>query len=240
MDRKNKLIDLLDALQDKQAWIWSMMDDEQRDLHGTDLDWAPKDHLAHANFWTEQVITKLNIALGGETLERLEDYKKTNEETFELFKDQSWQEIHLWSERVHGALIEALGQFTTDALEDTERFEWTNHRPLWNDVVFTAVYHRVQHAGDILHLCGMPEYVTGIQQQFAIMMEQMDDSDEWRGTTRYNLACYYALDGKPEAAIGTLADAFDLNPGLVAWAKQDSDLDSLRELAGFQALLGES
>jgi hypothetical protein len=27
-DRRNNLIELLEALQDKQAWIWSMMDDD--------------------------------------------------------------------------------------------------------------------------------------------------------------------------------------------------------------------
>ncbi len=238
-DRKQKLIMLLDALQDKQAWIWSMIETDQRNRVGTSQAWAPKDHLAHANFWTERVIAQLKIALGEETLDRLEYFTKTNEETFEEFKGQSWQEIHLWSEQVHGQLVDALNKLPVEELEDPERFEWTNHRPLWNDVVFTAVYHRVQHAGDILTLCAMDEHVPVLQEQFARMMEEMDDSDRWRGTTRYNLACYYALDEKPDLALSTLEQALKLNPELLAWSKQDSDLDSLRELAAFQALLGD-
>ena len=236
-DRRNRLFELLEALQDKQAWIWSMMDDNQRNQVGDVEDWAPKDHLAHANFWTERVIAQLKIALGEQTLDRLDDFKKTNEETFDAFKEQSWQEIHLWSEQVHGQLIDALSKFSTEILDDSERFEWTNHRPLWNEVAFTAVYHRVQHACDILNLCGMSEMVPGIQEQFAQIMEQMDDSDRWRGTTKYNLACYYALDEKPDIAITTLREALILNPELLAWSKQDSDLDSLRELSAFQELL---
>jgi tetratricopeptide (TPR) repeat protein len=236
-DRRNNLIELLEALQDKQAWIWSMMDDDLRNQIGSVEDWAPKDHLAHANYWTERVIAQLKIALGEQNLDRLDDFKKTNEETFESFKELAWQEIHLWSEQVHVQLVDALSKFSTEILDDPERFEWTNHRPLWNEVVFTAVYHRVQHACDILNLCGMAETVSGVQEQFSQMMEQMDDSDRWRGTTKYNLACYYALDGKLDIAIETLKDALKLNPELLTWSKQDNDLDSLRDLSAFQSLM---
>jgi tetratricopeptide (TPR) repeat protein len=236
-DRRNNLIELLEALQDKQAWIWSMMDDDLRNQIGSVEDWAPKDHLAHANYWTERVIAQLKIALGEQNLDRLDDFKKTNEETFESYKELAWQEIHLWSEQVHVQLVDALSKFSTEILDDPERFEWTNHRPLWNEVVFTAVYHRVQHACDILNLCGMAETVSGIQEQFSQMMEQMDDSDRWRGTTKYNLACYYALDGKQDIAIETLKDALKLNPELLTWSKQDNDLDSLRDLSAFQSLM---
>lgn len=235
-ERKNRLIKLLEALQDKQAWIWSLMDDDQRNHSGTVEDWGPKDHLAHANFWTERVIAQLKLADGEQTLDRLEEFKKTNEETFGEFKDQSWQEIHLWSEQVHSQLIQALSAISREALDDPERFEWTNHRPLWNEVVFTGVYHRVQHTCDILNICGMADHVTGIQEQFAQMMEELDDSDQWRGTTKYNLACYYALDGNSEAALETIQEAILQNPSLLEWSKQDSDLDSLRDLPEFQAL----
>jgi len=235
-DRKSRLIELLEAYQDKQAWIWSLMDDEMRDQVGTVDDWGPKDHLAHANFWTERVIAQLLIAAGRETLERLQDYSKSNEETFESFKDQSWQEIHLWSEQVHHQLLDAFSVISLDDLEDPDRFEWTNHRPLWNEVIFTGVYHRLQHACDILTLSGLADHVQGIQEQFSRMMEEIDDSDEWRGTTRYNLACYYALDGNLDAAMETFKAALVLNPKLLEWSKQDGDLDSLRELAEFQAL----
>ena len=69
------------------------------------------------------------------------------------------------------------------------------------------------------------------------MMEAIGDTDEWRGTTKYNLACYYALEGDVQAAIGILTEAFELNPKLLPWAEQDTDLDSLRALEEFKALL---
>jgi len=236
-ERTAQLKALLDTFQDKQAWIWSLMEDDQRNQSGTVDNWAPKDHLAHANFWTERVIAQLQIAQGVETLERLGDFTKSNEETFEIFKNHSWQKLQLWSEQVHSQLLEALSLISSEAFEDPERFEWTNHRPLWNQVIFTGVYHRLQHACDILSLCGMAHEVLGIQEQFASMMEAMDDSDEWRGNTKYNLGCYYALDGNAEAALETIKAALELNPALLEWSMQDSDLDSMRELPEFQALI---
>jgi hypothetical protein len=67
-------------------------------------------------------------------------------------------------------------------------------------------------------------------------MQSLDDSDSWRGTITYNLACFYALDDQPRPALEKLGQALKLNPGLVDWSKEDSDLDSLRELPDFQAL----
>ena len=54
----------------------------------------------------------------------------------------------------------------------------------------------------------------------------------------YNLACCEALAGKKDDAIGHLRAAFELRPGLRDLAKKDSDLDPLRDEAGFRELVG--
>ena len=53
---------------------------------------------------------------------------------------------------------------------------------------------------------------------------------------RYNLACVYALSGLKDKALPALKEAFALNPGLLEWSKQDSDLNSLRQEPEFLAL----
>jgi hypothetical protein len=54
----------------------------------------------------------------------------------------------------------------------------------------------------------------------------------------YNLACCEALaGGHAEDAIGHLRSAFERQPGLRDLAKEDTDLDSLRDEAGFRELL---
>jgi mannose-6-phosphate isomerase-like protein (cupin superfamily) len=53
----------------------------------------------------------------------------------------------------------------------------------------------------------------------------------------YNLACCEALAGRKDDAIGHLKTAFELRPQLRDMAKEDSDLDALREESGFKALV---
>ncbi len=54
----------------------------------------------------------------------------------------------------------------------------------------------------------------------------------------YDLACVEALMGDREAALGHLEQAFE-NPRFREWARQDSDLESLRDDPRFRAALGE-
>jgi mannose-6-phosphate isomerase-like protein (cupin superfamily) len=54
----------------------------------------------------------------------------------------------------------------------------------------------------------------------------------------YNLACCEALAGHADDAIGHLRTAFELRPGLRDLAKEDSDLDPLRDEPGFCELVG--
>jgi mannose-6-phosphate isomerase-like protein (cupin superfamily) len=57
-------------------------------------------------------------------------------------------------------------------------------------------------------------------------------------TPLYNLACCEALSGRTEDAIGHLRIAFERRPSLRDLAKEDTDLDSLREEPGFRELVG--
>ena len=52
----------------------------------------------------------------------------------------------------------------------------------------------------------------------------------------YDLACVEALMGDREAALGHLEHAFE-NPRFREWAKQDSDLESLRDHPRFSRLM---
>src|SRR2546427_48170 len=53
----------------------------------------------------------------------------------------------------------------------------------------------------------------------------------------YNLACCEALTGRKEDAIGHLRVAFERRPSLREFAKEDTDLDPLRDEPAFRELL---
>jgi mannose-6-phosphate isomerase-like protein (cupin superfamily) len=54
----------------------------------------------------------------------------------------------------------------------------------------------------------------------------------------YNLACCEALAGREEDAIGHLRTAIERRPRLKELAREDSDLDAIREEPGFEELVG--
>ncbi|RYU79763.1 TPR end-of-group domain-containing protein [Hymenobacter persicinus] len=53
----------------------------------------------------------------------------------------------------------------------------------------------------------------------------------------YNAACYYALAGQPQAAVQAFDKAQQLGWNQASWARQDTDLNSLRQLPAFQVVL---
>jgi hypothetical protein len=58
---------------------------------------------------------------------------------------------------------------------------------------------------------------------------------------RYNFGCALARLDEPEGALDMLGPGFvTMGPGLLAHAKADPDLDSLRETPRFQAMVAEA
>lgn len=53
------------------------------------------------------------------------------------------------------------------------------------------------------------------------------------GSLLYNVACFEALAGRREDALGHLRRAFELEPRAREWARDDSDLDAIRDDPGF-------
>jgi len=57
-------------------------------------------------------------------------------------------------------------------------------------------------------------------------------------TPLYNLACCEAMAGRPDDAIAHLRVAIERRPSMLAFAKEDTDFDSLRQDPAFQELVG--
>ena len=146
----------------------------------------------------------------------------------------------LIKETVFARLVAAVQALSEEELDDPARFEWTDGRALWWRVGMTAYYHVLDHVSDLYLERGEADLAQAVQERMAEEMGTLDDSDRWRGTVTYNLACFYALNGQTGPALERLRRAFRLNPGLIDWSKEDSDLDSLRELPEFHILYENS
>ena len=234
--KKDKLGKLLADVRAEEQALWDSLRDEECNATGEIDRWAPKDHLAHATFWTERLVTQLQAATGGEPPESIEDYQKTNDEVFEANKNRNWEDVLAWATDVNRQFHTALDAVSEEVLEDTTGSAGTGGRPLWQNVAL-SMYHPIHHIADIYLERGDFQSAQSLQERVAEGLAALDDSDAWQGTMQYNLACFFALHDKPQQALSFLKIAFKRAPNLIEWSKQDSDLDSLRELPEFQALV---
>ena len=230
---KTKLKGLLTEIRAEVQALWDSLSDEERSATGEIDHWAPRDHLAHATFWTERLVTQLLTSAGGEPPNKIDDFQKTNDEVYIANKDRSWEDILTWSTEVNRQLHAALDAASEEMLGDVVGPEGTSGRPLWQTVAFTGIYHPMHHAADIYLERGDFESAQSLQELVAEGIASLDESDTWQGTNQYNLACFYALNGKTKRALDLLKTALERAPNLIEWSKQDEDLVSLRELPEF-------
>jgi phospholipase/carboxylesterase len=66
--------------------------------------------------------------------------------------------------------------------------------------------------------------------------ERLAEVESGNAILRYNLACAYALGGRPEEALESLRRSADLGFDHLSTFEADGDLESLRELPGFPAV----
>ncbi len=233
---KSALIDLIQKTHVEQRAFWDGLGEAERSAQGTPNHWSPKDVAAHIIVWNDRLAAQLEAAARGHTPEQFEDFEEANRQVFEANRERSWEDLLSYEEKVSPRLVAAVAGLSDEMLNDPERFEWTNGRPLWWRVGFTVCFHALDHLSKLYLEWGDSHRAQLFQERIVQDMGPLDDSDGWQGTVIYNLACFYALSDQPGPALERLRRAFELNSWLIDWSKEDSDLDSLRELTDFQAL----
>ena len=78
-----------------------------------------------------------------------------------------------------------------------------------------------------------PYLEAGEPEQGVEVFEQALESNPGNPNVLYNLACFEALAGLREPALGHLAEAIAADPRTREWARSDSDFDSIREDPSF-------
>jgi hypothetical protein len=232
---KPVLIELLEEARARERAFWEGLSEAERSARGEADHWAARDVVAHVTYWKDRLAGQLEAVAQGQEPEQVDDFEAVNRQVFEANRDRTWDDLLEYEAGVFPRLTAALAALPDELLDDPERFESTRGRPLWWRVAFNGFYHPLVHLCDLHLERGQGEEVQALHERIAQCMAVLDDSDAWQGVTLYNLACFYALNQRPEPALENLRRAFQLSPDLVAYSKEDSDLDSLRELPDFQA-----
>jgi quercetin dioxygenase-like cupin family protein len=76
-----------------------------------------------------------------------------------------------------------------------------------------------------------PAYAAGRYREAEAIVRAGLAEHPGHPTMQYQLACYVALDGRPDEALALLQAALDGDPSLARYARTDADLASLRGLA---------
>jgi tetratricopeptide (TPR) repeat protein len=240
MELKSKLVELVERASAEEQALFAKLSEDERSTPGLPDRWGPKDVIAHLAGWNARLAENLAAAASGGKLERYDDYLAVNAREFAEYQHRPWPEVLARAADARRQLIEQTRARSEAELRGTQTFPWQGDRPLWRHIVGNGFVHPIMHLASLLVERGEQAYATELQEQAARLLGEMDESKDWQGVVRYNLACHYALIGETDSAIEKLAQAFELNPMLIQESKQDSDLVSIRDEPGYRALCPES
>ena len=232
---KDKLTELLQKGHEVEEEFIAVLSDQERHASGSIEHWTAKDTLAHNAYWRKHHAEDVLAVLAGESPVEVED-DQINAEVYSRYKDQSWEEVEALVEAGLKRMGEALAALSEDDLQRHDFYPWEQGRPLWREIVGNIYTHPIIHLSDWHIKRGDPSHAARMYQEMTAQLAGLDDSPEWQGTIRYNNACSFSLLGDKETAINELREALKLNPGLIEWSQQDTDLEPIRGEAEYKAL----
>ncbi|MDX1435653.1 MAG: ClbS/DfsB family four-helix bundle protein [Anaerolineales bacterium] len=236
MIEKQSLLILLQEEIQEEGRLVAGLTPEEKAAYGSFEHWSAKDLLAHIAAW--KLLLGQNIAAladGKPPRQPLEDDRE-NEIIFRKNQAMDWVEVTANLDHANGLLVRQIQAMDEASLAATDSFPWSPGRPLWRSIVGTGYIHPILHLSEHALEKGDLDYASDLNIQMADSLSQINDSPDWQGMVKYNLACYFALTGQKQIAIETLKSALTLNPEMSEWSRQDTDLQSLHGDEAFEAL----
>ena len=233
---KKELAELLKKGRQAEEQFVAALTEAERTADSTVEKWATKDIIAHNSHWRQHHAENLLAALAGETPINTDDIDHANEDVYRRYRDESWETIEMLAGSSCERIKEALNALGDDGLQQVDLLPWQDGRPLWRFVVGTVYTHPILHLADWHIKKGEAARAASMYQEMTSLLSGLDDSPDWQGTIRYNLACSFSLLGQTEKAINELREALKMNPTLTDWSKQDPDFEPIRGETGYKAL----
>lgn len=230
------LVALLNQTQAREEAFRAEFSEAERQRVGTADDWAPKEVIAHLAYWKSRQALRVEAMARGEESPESEDWGMVNTETWPEHAQLTWDESAKRSDDAMRRLIAAIQSLPESALTNPDDQE-SEANLLFATTMGNAVGHVAEHMANHYRSIGQTERAARVQQDAVQEIIDAHIGSGAEGGARYNLACYYALHGQPSDAISELRVALAKRPDLVPWARQDHDLDGLRDDLAFQTLV---
>jgi hypothetical protein len=232
-----RLIRLVHRAQDAVEDYLGSLSEGERSAQGTYEEWAPKDMLAHINYWRRRAVETLAYHSREQQPPVYPDYEQLNRETFEENRRLPLEHHLRESKAIIRALDEALNRFEDEDLTDPERYPWREGQPLISYVISNVYIHPISHL--CLRYLKFGDQASAFQLQETALHEvsEVDDSPASRSLALYDQACLLAQIGEIDRAITILAEILPGSPRLAEWSRNDPDLANLHTDPRYQALI---
>jgi len=232
-----RLIRLIYHAQEAEDDYLSSLSEGERSARGTYQEWAPKDMIAHINYWRKRTIETLAYHSRGQQPPEYPDYELMNYENFEENLDIPLERLVRESRSTLKAMEEVLRRFEDEDLTNPVRYPWRNGQPLITLIANAAYLHILTHICQSYLKTGDQAAVFRLQQAACVNIHELDDHPVSREYNIYNLACFFAQTGNADKAIELLAKVLPASPALTEWARQDADLARLQDDPRYLALI---
>ena len=236
-----RLLTLLTRGRADQDTLARRLTPDERAARGELDAWSAKDHVAHNNFWRQDAVRRLRAALeGSEPPDTERDDQQTlqiNDRVFQEQRETLWEELVTETARLHTETAELIQRLTADDLTQRGRYPWQQGGSLGGLVFVNWYDHPAEHWADVyLRRDELDRALELRQAVVATVGELLAHDPTLYSYMLYKLGGMYARNGRSEQAVGTIREAVTVNPSLIEWVRQDTDLDPLRALPAFRAI----
>ena len=197
--------------------------------------WHAKDHLAHISWWRWQSAAALDAARTGSPLSPLaEDDTTQNAIIYEKTKDQAAAEVKRDAAESWAALRTALETASEEDLarphpRHPEAEAWEAIPGMCGHIAIHLMFWFMD-SGNVARAEAAARW--GYDVECSVFPEGPK-----RAEAKYNLACFFARAGRIDEALPLLRDSLRDNSEVAGWARNDPDLDGVRDDPRIRELL---
>jgi tetratricopeptide (TPR) repeat protein len=230
-DLKKRLLETLVAAQDRERELEKLVDDVRTDPER----WTAKDHVAHLAHWRRHAAEVLGAARAGNPPPSSGDTDEMNATVHAANVARPAVEIAEQARASYAVLARAI--------EDCTEEELLLPRPgreqdkLWEVIPGNCHMHVGEHLVFWYEAQGDDRAAEQAQLWTLEVQEAAFTEPRSLSFGAYNVACYYARNGRAAEALPHLKRSFELNPDLKEWARIDKDLYRVRDDAELRAFL---
>lgn len=153
MELKTRLISLLQQARATEYALATSVDDTEQQRTGTLEDWSIKDLIAHLSAWKARQTERASAISRGETPPEFCEVDRLNAETWDTFRNRTWEEVFADAENSYRMLsncIERLDEVKLAQADPTDetRFDWAKKPSLWTNIFNNGYLHPLQHISE--------------------------------------------------------------------------------------------